>query len=153
MTTAPLERIYPEDLHPGQQFELGAWRVTSEQIVDFASTWDPLPLHTVEEEARRTSFGGLIASGVHTLGIFQRLAVLAFFSRSSVIAGRGLLGTRLPKPVRPETTLSGWLLVEHVALRDGKADVNIRGTLRDEEDDIVFEMTADVIMARRPSDR
>jgi acyl dehydratase len=144
------ERIYAEDLKRGMAVPLGSWRVTAEGIVAFAAEWDPQPFHLSEEAAASTPFGGIIASGVHTQAIFQRLAVARFFSRVAVIAGRGMRDMRLLKPVRPGTTLSGELIVQEIALREnGRALVTLRGTLIDQEDDVVYSMVGDLVVARR----
>ena len=50
--------------------------MSHEEIVDFASRWDPQPFHVDDEWARDGVFGEVIASGVHSFAIFQRLAVL-----------------------------------------------------------------------------
>jgi acyl dehydratase len=56
--------MYLEDLQVGQSWDISPFEVTAEQIKRFAGEYDPIPLHTDEEYARSTRFGGLIASGV-----------------------------------------------------------------------------------------
>jgi len=46
--------------------------------VTFARQYDLQPFHLDEDAARRSSFGGLIASGWHTIAICQRLMVQAY---------------------------------------------------------------------------
>lgn len=55
-----------EDLVIGETHELGSLVFTPEEIVAFARSFDPQPFHMDEEAARRSSFGGLCASGWHT---------------------------------------------------------------------------------------
>ncbi|WP_186419558.1 MaoC family dehydratase [Bosea sp. CS1GBMeth4] len=62
--TAPAR--FFEDLVIGQTHELGSLVFTPEEIVAFARSFDPQPFHMDEEAARRSSFGGLCASGWHT---------------------------------------------------------------------------------------
>jgi len=66
--------------------------VEREELVDFAHRWDPIPFH-VDEEAGRTTFGGITAPGLFILALKQRLihcppdphAVLASFGYDEVL--------------------------------------------------------------------
>ncbi len=60
----------------------------AEEIVAFASEFDPQPFHLDEEAARGTLFAGLVASGWHTAAITMRLLV----EGGAPIAG-GVIGT------------------------------------------------------------
>ncbi|WP_137389708.1 MaoC family dehydratase [Rhodoligotrophos defluvii] len=55
-----------EDLKVGEQLRVGTYRFTEENIVRFASRFDPQPFHLSEEGARGSIFGHLCASGWHT---------------------------------------------------------------------------------------
>ncbi|MBB0992410.1 hypothetical protein G6009_13545 [Dietzia sp. SLG510A3-30A2] len=72
---------YADDLEPGQLIPLGSYTITEEEIVTYARQWDPVFIHTDPTAAATTPLGGVIASGLHTLAIYQRLAVPAFWSR------------------------------------------------------------------------
>ena len=66
-TLTPSEpSLYWEDFREGDVHEFGAFEVKRDDIVRFASEFDPQPFHLDEDAARRTLFGGLIASGWHT---------------------------------------------------------------------------------------
>ena len=56
----------------GAETFLGHVRVSREEIVDFATAYDPQPFHTDDEAARQTHFGGLCASGWHTAALWMR---------------------------------------------------------------------------------
>jgi len=56
--------MYFEKFFVGQTFIIEPFAITREQIIDFAASYDPLPLHLDEEYAKTTRFGGLISSGV-----------------------------------------------------------------------------------------
>jgi acyl dehydratase len=58
----------------------------------------------------------VIASGVQTLAIFQRLSVLAAETDWAVIAGTRLLDVRFLRPVRPNSTLSGGVRVDSIEI-------------------------------------
>ncbi len=56
-----------DDLSVGQEFRFGTMSIPLEDVLDFARRWDSQPFHTDEARARESPFGGLIASGIHTL--------------------------------------------------------------------------------------
>jgi acyl dehydratase len=142
--------LYADDLVVGETFDLGSHTVTSAEITGFARTWDPQFFHVDEKAAGRGLFGGLIASGIHTMAVFQRLSVAAFWSRSATVAARGIRDVRFTSPVRPETTLVGRLVVDDVRHRDaGRSLVSVSGALDDESGAAVLAMTLDAYLARR----
>jgi len=66
---------YWEDFTVGEVIELGSCAITETEILAFARKYDPQPFHTDPEAARRSIFGGLIASGWHTCALLMRLSV------------------------------------------------------------------------------
>lgn len=112
MTDAPLS--YAEDLPVGSTIELGSHVVTLAEMLEFARQWDPQGFHTDLEVAAAGHFGEVIASGIHTLGIYQRLSVQAAVGRWAVIAGRQIRELRFPAPVVAGDVLTASLLVESV---------------------------------------
>jgi acyl dehydratase len=65
---------YFEDIVVGAVRESAeAYELTSEEIVEFCSKWDPLPFHTDERAAAATSVGKLFTSAIHTVAIAIRL--------------------------------------------------------------------------------
>ena len=83
--------LYFEDFEAGQVYELGSRTVTEDEIVAFASQWDPQPLHADPVAARSSVFGGLIASGWHTGAMWMRLYVDSMLGRRGQ---HGLAGDR-----------------------------------------------------------
>lgn len=49
---------YAEDYTPGDVFDLGAYDVTRDEILEFSRKYDPFPFHVDEEAARATVYGG-----------------------------------------------------------------------------------------------
>jgi acyl dehydratase len=64
-----------DDLKLGMRFKSGEKSVTREDIIRFATEFDPQPYHVDEAAAEHTAFKGLAASGWHTAAIAMRLAV------------------------------------------------------------------------------
>ena len=54
--------IYFEDLVVGAETDFGTYEVTREEILEFASKYDPQPFHLSDEEAAKTHFGRIAAS-------------------------------------------------------------------------------------------
>jgi acyl dehydratase len=141
--------LYADDLSHGDAYELGSHTVTKEELVDFASVWDPQSFHVDEAVAEKGIFGGLIAGGVHTLSVFQRLSVLGFWAQTATIAARGMRDVRFLSPVRPDATLVGRLVIEEVQPRDASRSlVSVAGTL-DAEGGRVLSLVVDAYLARR----
>lgn len=98
--------IYFEDLVVGTATEFGSYDVTREEVLDFARKYDPQPFHLSDEEAAKTYFGRLAASGWHTCAM--TMAVLARYAAEHQQAGLGSPGIdelRWRKPVYPGDTL------------------------------------------------
>jgi acyl dehydratase len=95
--------LYLEDLHVGRRFTSGEYSIDERQIREFAAAFDPQPFHLDDVAARKSIFGGLVASGWHTAAVSMRLNVT-----SLPIAG-GILGLggelTWPRPVRPGDVL------------------------------------------------
>ena len=66
-----------EDVRTGATRELGSHIFTAVDIKRFALAYDPQPFHTDEVAAEKSHFGGLCASGWHTLAVMMRLTVRA----------------------------------------------------------------------------
>lgn len=92
--------------HAGQIIEAGPQAVSEEEIVRFATAYDPQWFHTEPEAARQSRFGGLIASGWHTCGIAMRLVADAVLHDSESFASPGIGYIKWPHPVRPGDRLT-----------------------------------------------
>ncbi|MGV9868553.1 MaoC/PaaZ C-terminal domain-containing protein [Rhodococcus koreensis] len=111
--------VYADDLRVGERFDLGSYTVTEEEVLEFAGQWDPQSFHIDRESADEGYFGGLIASGVHTIAVCQRLSATTLYAHWSVIAGSRMRDVNFLRPVRPADVLTGNLLIEDVKL-DGR---------------------------------
>ena len=58
--------IYFDDIEVGDETYFGSREVTREEVIEFASKYDPQPFHLSDEAAARTHFGRIAASGWHT---------------------------------------------------------------------------------------
>ena len=99
--TVPINERHFEDYHAGDVQEFGDYQVTEEEIVEFASRFDPQPFHTDPQAARDSIYGGLIASGWMTASVMMRMLVEHFISPASSMGSPGMDELRWLRPVRP----------------------------------------------------
>jgi acyl dehydratase len=104
--TAKTYQWYFEDFIPGKVIELGSRTVSEEEIISYATQFDPQPFHIDKVAAEDSIFGGVIASGWHTCGMIMRLVVDGFLNESSSMGSPGVDEVRWILPVRPGDTLS-----------------------------------------------
>ncbi|MGC2826538.1 MAG: MaoC family dehydratase [Pseudolabrys sp.] len=102
----PISDRYFEDYVAGDVHRFGSITVEADEIIAFAKRFDPQTMHTDSEAAKRSPFGGLIASGWHTAGLMMRLYVEHYLTHVASLASPGLDELRWLKPVRPGDTLS-----------------------------------------------
>lgn len=157
--TAARVRLFADELSVGATFAFDAYEVTEREILDFARQWDPQWFHLEPEAARGGPFQGLIASGIQTLAIGQRLSVIAALDHWQVIAGRELRSVRFRRPVRPGMTLTGSL--EITAIVTDRADRSLVSVAIDLTDSgstdprggTVLSGAMDMFVARRSAGR
>jgi acyl dehydratase len=145
--------LYFEDFQPGTVFDLGSHTVTKDEIVAFASQFDPQPFHLDEKAAADGPFGGLVASGWHTSAIWMRLWVTEVLNRSAGMGSPGIEELRWLEPVRPNDTLTGRLTVLEATpseRRPGRGTVRTHAELRNQRGETVLTMVARGFLARRP---
>lgn len=98
--------IYFEDLEIGAETDFGSYEVTRDEVLEFARKYDPQPFHLSDEEAAKTHFGRIAASGWHTAAM--TMAVIARHVVLEEQAGLGSPGIdelRWLKPVYPGDTI------------------------------------------------
>ncbi len=96
---------YFEDLAEGEKLDCADVIFTQKDIIEFARQFDPLPFHTDEEAAKKSAFGGLIASSLHTLSACTRSVVEAQ-GNMAILSGIGMHEVKMFNPVRPGDVLS-----------------------------------------------
>ena len=109
--------MYFDDLKIGMTVTIGDAVIEKQKMLDFARTYDPIPLHTDEEYARNTRFGGLIAPGVMSfMSVWAKYLEVDFFGEE-LVAGKS---TKIEwiRPVFPEDVLSGKATVTGLVRRN-----------------------------------
>jgi acyl dehydratase len=145
--------IHLDDLRAGQRYELGQRTLTRGDIIAFAEAWDPQPFHLDEAAAEATPYGGLIASGWHTVCVFMRLFADGLLNRAAALGSPGVDELRWRAPVRPGDTLVARVEVLEVRPSRSRPD---RGVARlacitsNQAGEEVLTFTGNVMFARRP---
>ena len=98
-------KYYWEDMATGQVRDLGSITPTREEIIAFATQFDPQPFHLDDAAAKASVFGALSASGWHTCAMAMRLMVTNFLHETSSLGSPGLENIKWMKPVFPGDTL------------------------------------------------
>lgn len=96
-----------EDFTVGSEWSLGSKTVTSEEIIDFASQFDPQPFHLDEAAGKASILGGLAASGWHTVSMFMRMMCDAYLLDSTSQGAPGVDFVHWKHPVLAGDTLTG----------------------------------------------
>lgn len=103
-TLPPAGDRHFEDYPVGAVFDLGTFTLSEDDIVAFAARYDPQSMHVDRERAAQGPFGGVIASGWHTVAALMPLIVENFLPRNG-LASPGIDELRWLLPVRPGETL------------------------------------------------
>lgn len=114
-----------EDLYPGKTYETLGVTITKEAIVRFGLEYDFQPFHVDEMAAEKSMFGGLIASGLHTLCLAFRLCNQAGLFTGNAVAGLGIDELRFVRPVRPDDTLRVTLTIKDCRPSATRSDVGV----------------------------
>jgi acyl dehydratase len=97
---------YFEDIQPGQKASFGTYAVTREEVIEFASRYDPQPFHLSDEAAAQTHFGRLAASGWHSCAMAMAMMVEHFSEvQHAGLGSPGIDELRFLKPVYPGDVL------------------------------------------------
>ena len=145
---------YFEDLEVGAETHFGSYDVTREEVLEFARKYDPQPFHLSDEEAAKTHFGRIAASGWHTCAM--TMAVLARYvveHRQAGLGSPGIDQLRWRRPVYPGDTLHVRSTIVEKTLSRSKPDM---GSFRsdmvvtNQDDQAVMTFTSIVLIRRRP---
>lgn len=133
---------YWEDFTVGRTIDLGSREVSRDEVLEFANRYDPQSFHVDEAAAETSIYGGLIASGWHTVAMVMRLMCDGYLLRSASLGSPGIDNLRWLKPVRPGDTLHARMTVLESRPSASKPD---RGTIKSSWE--VFNQHGDLVMS------
>jgi acyl dehydratase len=132
-----------EDLTVGAELPLGTKIVTAEEIIEFATEFDPQPMHLDEAAGKASLLGGLAASGWHTCCMFMRMMCDRFLLDSTSQGSPGVDHVRWKKPVLAGDTLVGRTVVTATRTSNSRPNlgfVTCRHELLNQHGEMVLEM-------------
>lgn len=144
---------YFEDFKVGDRFTSAGLTMTEAGMVEFARQWDPQPFHIDAEFANKWTFGGLIASGLHTMAVTLRLWLDQGVFRACSLGSPGLGEVQFPRPVRPGDTLRVVTDIAELRLSASKPDrgiARIRQVTINQRGEPVLEQDTTVFLKRQP---
>jgi acyl dehydratase len=146
-----VDGLFLEDFTPGRVFNTPGFTVTDAAIIDFAFQYDPQPFHLDREAAKHSIFGGLCASGFHTMSLsFRLFAQLGTLKNN--LGGPGVDELRWLKPVYEGDTIHCRVTVAEQRPSGSKPD---RGVIKwafetlNQKDEVVMTATFISFMKRR----
>ena len=137
--------MFFEDFEVGTTEEFGEYLVTEEEILEFASKYDPQAFHLSDEAANATLFGGLCASGWHTCAIAMRMLVDNMPESNKSLGSPGIDELRWTKPVFPGDTLRVKTTVLSKTNSRSRPDL---GSLQMQNE--VFNQKNELVMSNKP---
>jgi acyl dehydratase len=137
--------MFFEDFEVGTTEEFGEYLVTEEEILEFASKYDPQAFHLSDEAAKATLFGGLCASGWHTCAIAMRMLVDNMPESNKSLGSPGIDELRWTRPVFPGDTLRVKTTVLSKTNSRSRPDL---GSLQMQNE--VFNQKNELVMSNKP---
>ena len=142
-----------EDIAVGTKSSFGHYEVTREEVMNFASKYDPQPFHLDDDAAAQTHFGRLSASGWHTCSM--TMAMLVENMKGEQSAGLGSPGVdqlRWKRPVYPGDILRCETEVIEKRRSASRPEMGIfKSHIRtfNQNDEVVLEMVSNGLIKTR----
>ena len=141
--------MYFDDFEIGMSRDIEPVTIEKNKMVAFAKEYDDIPLHTDEEYAKKTPFGGLIAPGVMSfMAVWANYLKVDFFC-DELIAGKS---TKMEwfKPVFPGDVLTGKAKITNLIKRNTRNGlVELTIDIYNQNGDLVItDVTESVVKCR-----
>jgi acyl dehydratase len=140
-----------EDFEVGHASRSDAYYVSRDEVIAFATAWDPQPFHLDDAAASASIFGVMTACSAHVFALFTKLAN-TLPHKTAALAGLGFDELRLPRPVRAGDTVQLATRVLEVRRSRSKPDrgvVQSEGTLVNQDGDVVFSAKSTFLVRAR----
>ena len=151
MESSTMSNTGYEDIVINTKYRFGEFKVTKEDIVSFAQTWDPQPFHINEQKAKRSVFGQLTASSAQIYAICTKLAHNSP-NKLAVMAGLGVEQMNFPHPVVVGDSLhmtSVCLEKRLSKTREGVGIVRTQAEIINQDGKVVMVLTANYMVATK----
>ena len=156
MSDHPQQHIkyFWEDLPVGTTLDIGSTTVDRDEVIAFASKYDPQPFHLDEAAAAKSMFGKLSASGWHTCAMMMRMLVDGLAIRAASMGSPGIEEVRWMRPVRPGDVLRmrGEVKAARVSRsRPEMGIVDIEWTLHNQREQVAWMKATGLYGVRHPA--
>lgn len=145
---------YFEDCSIGEQFRSPtAYRVTEDEMMDFARRWDPQPYHLDKAEAERL-IGRIFAPGMLAMCIGQRLTHESGYFDIAIAAGLGLDELRMPLPVFADDELVLTTTITEMKASSSRPELGVMTNaveVTNQAGDVVLSYRMTSLVHRRPA--
>lgn len=151
MTKTDPQGLWFEDLKVGVEFTTVSNMISDEEVRQFGQGYDPQPLHVDADQATKCGpFGGIVASGFHTLGISWRQWVNTGIPGNRGAGGIGMDDCRWLRPVFPGDTIHSRVRVEESRVTSkGKGLIRLSFSVRNQCDQEVMRYSILSLVKRR----
>lgn len=144
---------YFEDLSEGERLPALSVTLSEADIVAFAADYDPQPFHMDADAADASIFGGLVASGIHTLAACTRLVVEGQ-NGLVVLSGLGLDSVSFSAPVMAgdQLTIDAWWSdLKRSSSKPDRGFARLNCRIRNQDGVIVADFAYRYLIGARPA--
>ncbi|MFT7144102.1 MAG: acyl dehydratase [Alphaproteobacteria bacterium] len=129
------------DLKVGEVYVSGTKKIKLDEVIAFATEFDPQPMHTDVEAAKEGFFGELIGSGWQTLSTTIRLMVDSKPFGETPLIGMQVDEVRFLSPLRPGATLQAFMeIIElQASKKPGRGYVLVKVTTKADDKEILTQ--------------
>lgn len=153
-TKDALTPMWFEDFRPGLNLLSLPYTVSREEVIAFATEWDPQPFHLDDEAAKQSVFGRLSACSAHIFSLVSKLAPqLTPNHDPQVVAGLGFDKLRTIKPLYAEDTVQFNDIIHSARRSKSRPEWGIitsHGKLINQHDEVIFEIQTSFMMQCDP---
>lgn len=145
---------YFEDFNIGDKQSFGLYAVTREEVIEFASKYDPQDFHLSDEAAAKTFFGKVAASGWHTCSMAMAMIVENMkHNQQASLGSPGVDDIRWITPVYPGDVLrceNEVLAVKQSKSKPEMGALSMKLTVFNQNDKAVMTMESVSLTACKP---
>jgi acyl dehydratase len=143
---------YFDDIVVGETRESGSRTISLEELIEFATRYDPQYFHADPAAAKQSIFGEIIASGIHSAAIWRTLDH-EISGDIRWICGVAWEDVRWPHPIRAGDRVRA--RAEALSKRASRSDplrgvIEYRYTLLNQRDEVVFTCRSVNLIEMRP---
>jgi acyl dehydratase len=141
-----------EDFPLGHFGTFGPRHVSRDEIIAFASEFDPQPMHLDEAAAKHTMLRGLSGSGWHLCSLMMRMMFDGYIGQTASLGSPGVDEVRWLSPLRPDDDLM--LDVDVTAARASRSRpemgiVTFAMRMRNASGQVLLEAVSPIMIRRR----